>query len=60
MAMQVTNPNKNAQIRLAELEVLDERWLMTQQRLEIFTKPKWLEHSTSELNFARLMLVTCF
>jgi len=35
-AMQVTDINENAQVRLAELEALDERRLMTQQRLEIY------------------------
>jgi len=36
VAMQFTDPNENAQVRFAELEALDERRLMTQQRLEIY------------------------
>jgi len=36
VAMQFTDPNENAQVRLAELEALDERQLMTQQKLEIY------------------------
>jgi len=36
VAMQFTNPNENAQVRLAKLEALDERQLMTRQRLEIY------------------------
>ena len=36
VAMQFTYPNENAQVRLAELEALDEWRLMTQQRLEIY------------------------
>jgi len=35
VAMQFIDPNENAQVRLAELEALDERRRMTQQRLEI-------------------------
>ena len=36
VAMQFIDPNENAQVRLAELEVLDEQRLMTQQRFEIY------------------------
>jgi len=36
VAMQFTYPNENAQVRLVELEALDEWRLMTQQRLEIY------------------------
>ena len=34
--MQFTNADENTQVRLVELEVLDERRLMAQQRLEIY------------------------
>ena len=34
--MQFTDPDKNTQVRLFELEALDERRLMAQQRLEIY------------------------
>ena len=34
--MQFTDPDENTQVRLAELEALDERWLMARQRLEIY------------------------
>jgi len=36
VAMKFTNPNENVQVRLAELEALDERRLMAQQRLKIY------------------------
>jgi len=36
VAMQFTDPYENTQVRLAELEALDERQLMAQQRLEIY------------------------
>jgi len=36
VAMQFTNPDENTQVRLAELEALDECQLMAQQRLEIY------------------------
>ena len=36
IATQLTNPDDNAKIRLAELEALDERRLNAQQRLEIY------------------------
>ena len=35
VAMQFIDPNDNEQVRLTELEALDERRRMTQQRLEI-------------------------
>ena len=34
--MKSTDPDENTQIRLVELEALDERQLMAQQRLEIY------------------------
>ena len=34
--MQFTDLDENTQVRLAKLEALDERWLMAQQRLEIY------------------------
>ena len=34
--MQLAYPDENTQIRLAELEALDEHQLMAQQRLEIY------------------------
>ncbi|CAL8087446.1 unnamed protein product [Prunus armeniaca] len=36
VALQLTNPNENANVRLAELEALDEKRLAAQQRLEIY------------------------
>jgi len=36
VAMQFTNPNENVQVRLVELEALDEHQLMAQQRLKIY------------------------
>ena len=36
VAMQFTDSDENTQVRLAELEALDERRLMAQQRLEIY------------------------
>ena len=36
LVMQFTNPDKNTQVRLVELEALDEHRLMAQQRLEIY------------------------
>ena len=35
VAMQFNDPNENVQVRLAELEALDEHRLMTQHRLEL-------------------------
>jgi len=34
--MQFTDLDENTQVRLAEMEALEERWLMAQQRLEIY------------------------
>ncbi|KAI5350690.1 hypothetical protein L3X38_003581 [Prunus dulcis] len=36
VALQLTNPDENANVRLAELETLDEKRLAAQQRLEIY------------------------
>ncbi|CAL9017106.1 unnamed protein product [Prunus brigantina] len=36
VALQLTNPDENANVRLAELEALDEKRLAAQQRLEIY------------------------
>jgi len=36
VAMQFTDLDENTQVRLAELEALDERRLLAQQRLEIY------------------------
>ena len=36
IATRLTNPDENTQIRLAELEALDEKRLAVQQRLEIY------------------------
>ncbi|XP_020424450.1 uncharacterized protein LOC109950311 [Prunus persica] len=36
VALQLTNPNENANVRLAELEAVDEKRLAAQQRLEIY------------------------
>lgn len=36
IARRLTNPNENTQVRLAELEALDEKRLAVQQRLEIY------------------------
>jgi len=36
VAIQFTDPDENIQVRLADLEALDQHRLMTQQRLEIY------------------------
>jgi len=54
--MQFTDPDENTQVRLAELEALDERRLMAQQRLEIY-QAQMLVRSIGELTFAHLALV---
>jgi len=51
--MQSTDPDETTQVRLAELEALDEGRLMAHKGLK-FTKVKWLVHSIGRSIFAHL------
>jgi len=56
VVMQFTDTDENTQVRLAELEALDEDWLMPNKGLK-FTKLKWLMHLTGESSFGHLASV---
>ncbi|KAI5323353.1 hypothetical protein L3X38_032425 [Prunus dulcis] len=51
VALQLTNPDENANVRLAELEALDEKRLVAQQRLgSKYIKLRLQGHSTEKLS----------